>query len=346
MIKSMAAMGLLAHSLKGSGSFELNEPDPFNAPLKPRKLEKGMTVGVIAPASGAWQKEDVRFAIDVVRSLGFRVKEGRHLFDRNQYLAGWDEERAADVNEMFADPEVGAIFALRGGYGTMRILPMLDYGAIRANPKAFIGFSDITGILNAIYARTGLVGFFGPRAMDNFTEYTLAEFKKVLMHPLESAVIGAAPPFEAREGWVDKDNRVTRVAGGKARGRLVGGNLSLLSRLIGTPYEPDFNGAILFLEDVNEAPYRLDRMLTHLWLAGRLDQVAGIAFGKFTGTDDDGNTFSVEEVIEQRCAPLGVPVISGWMTGHVKDKTTVPLGILAELDADGGKLTLLEPAVG
>lgn len=343
LIKTVAAAGMLT-AVPGLSRAAPGTNSP-RAPLKPRRLEKGMTVGLIAPGSGAWDNETVRFAVDLVRSLGFRVKEGKHLYDRNQYLAGWDPERAADVNEMFADPGVDAIFCLRGGYGTLRILPLLDYEVIRKNPKVFMGYSDITALLNAFYTHAGLVGFHGPVALSNYSDYTLAEFKKVLMEPQETAVIGAPPPFEAREGRVESENRITRFTGGRAHGRLVGGSLTLLTRLIGTPYEPDFRNSILFLEDNDEPPYRLDGMLTHLWLAGRLDQVAGIAFGKFTKVDDDGNTFSVEEVIEQRCVPLGIPVISGWMTGHVKDKTTVPLGIRAELDADAGTVTLLEPAV-
>jgi len=343
MIQSMAALGLLANGPRLAGA-EAGD-GAYPAPIRPRRLEPGMTVGLIAPGSGAWDNETVRFAVDLVRSLGFRVKEGKYLYARNQYLAGWDPERAADVNDMFADSGVDAIFCLRGGYGTLRILPLLDYEMIRKNPKVFMGYSDITALLNAFYTRAGLVGFHGPVALSNYSEYTLAEFKKVLVNPLHSTVIGAPPPFEGREGRVEIENRITRFTGGRARGRLLGGSLTLLASLIGTPYEPDFRDGILFIEDNDEAPYRLDRMLTHLWLAGKLQQVAGVAAGKFTGTDDDGNTFSVEEVLEQRLVPLGVPAISGWMTGHVEDKTTVPLGIMAELDADAGTVTLLEPAV-
>jgi muramoyltetrapeptide carboxypeptidase len=197
----------------------------------------------------------------------------------------------------------------------------------------------------AIYTKTGLVGFHGPIAQQNFSQYTLAEFKKILMHPSASSVIGAAPIFDATEGQVEKENRLTRIAGGIASGRLVGGNLTLVCSLIGTEYEPDFRDKILFLEDVGEAPYRIDRLLTQLWLAGKLQQVAGIAFGKFTETTTTGNTFSVEEVIRDRCAGLGVPVVLGFMIGHVNDQTVVPIGIKAELDGDQGKLSLLEAAV-
>ena len=312
---------------------------------KPRRLAPGNTIGLIAPATNMHEDETIRFAGDVVRSLGFSVKEGKHLYRRMQYLAGSDTERATDVNSMFGDDAVDAIFCIRGGYGTPRILPYLDYDLIANNPKVFLGFSDITAILAALQVKTGLVGFHGATAGQNFSAYTLSEFQKVLMHPSPHTGIGQPPRIETRPGFVERKNRITRFTGGTASGHLIGGNLSLIVTLIGTPYEPDFRGAILFLEDTDEAPYRVDRMLTQLWLAGKLQQVAGIAFGKFTKADDDGNTFSLEEVIRMRCEPLGVPVIRGLMIGHVADQTVVPIGLQARLDADAGTLELLEAAV-
>jgi muramoyltetrapeptide carboxypeptidase len=312
---------------------------------KPRRLAKGDTVGLIAPASNAGEDESIRFTVDLVQSLGFHVKEGKYLYRRNQYLAGTDQERAEDVNTMFDDDEVDAIFCTRGGYGTPRILPYLDYDLIANNPKVFLGFSDNTAILTAMHVKSRLIGFHGPNMGQNLSDYTLAEFKKVLVNPSPTAYIGQAPAIESREGFVERTNRITRITGGIATGHLVGGNLSLVATLIGTPYEPDFRGSILFLEDTNEAPYRIDRMLTQLWLAGKLQQAAGIAFGKFTKADDEGNTFSIEEVIRMRCEPLGIPVIRGLMIGHVQDKTVVPIGLPAKLDADAGTLQLLEAAV-
>jgi len=312
---------------------------------KPRRLSAGDTVGLIAPASNVSEDETIRFAGDVVRSLGFSVKEGEHLYHRNQYLAGTDRDRAEDVNSMFGDDEVDAIFCIRGGYGTPRILPYLDFDLIASNPKVFLGFSDNTAILSAMHVKSGLVGFHGINAGQNFSDYTLAEFKKVLVNPSSNSSIGQPPAIESREGSVERSNRITRINGGTATGHLIGGNLSLVATLIGTPYAPDFRGSILFLEDTDEAPYRIDRMLTQLWLAGKLQQVAGIVFGKFTKADDDGNTFSIEEVIRMRCEPLGVPVIRGLMIGHVKDQTVVPIGLQAKLDADAGTLQLLEAAV-
>ena len=313
--------------------------------LKPRRLAAGNTIGLVAPAGPSADDESVRFSIELLESFGFRVRQGKHVFERDQYLAGDDRDRAADVNAMFADDDIDAIFTLRGGYGTQRILPLLDYDVIRANPKVFIGSSDITGILIAMHEKTGLVGFHGPSAGGNYSDYALGEWRKVVWQPAERTRIGAAPPIERRPGLVERKNRITRFAGGAAEGRLIGGNLTIISTLMGTPYEPDFRDRIIFVEDVNEAPYRIDRMLTQLWLAGKLQHAAGIAFGKFTKTEDDGNTFSIEEIIQRRCASLGIPVVGGLMIGHIADKTTVPMGIRARLDADAGTLELLEPAV-
>jgi muramoyltetrapeptide carboxypeptidase len=313
--------------------------------LKPRRLAAGDTVGLVAPASSSLEDEGIRFSIDLVRSLGFEVRQGAHIFDRQQYLAGEDRARADDVNAMFADDEVDAIFCLRGGYGTPRILPYLDYGLIHDKPKILLGMSDITGILTAIHTRTGLVGFHGPNASSNFSAYSLGEFRKVLMQPTPTTSIGEAPPFETAAGNVERSNRITHIRGGVARGRLIGGNLTLISILMGTEFEPDFRDRIVFLEDVHEAPYRIDRMLTQLRLAGKLQQAAGIVFGKFTDSDTEGNTFSLEEVLRDRTADLGVPVIRGLMIGHVNEQTVVPIGIEAELDGDAGTLRLLEPAV-
>lgn len=313
--------------------------------LKPRRLAAGSTVGLVAPGGPAADNESVRYSIELLESFGFRVRPGKFVFERDQYLAGDDDERAGDVNAMFADDSVDAIVTLRGGYGTQRILPLLDYDVIKKNPKAFIGSSDITAILIALHEMTGLVGFHGPSADGNFSDYTLAEWRKVLWEPSGRTRIGEAPPIEARPGQVERKNRITRFAGGAAEGPLIGGNLTIVSTLMGTPFEPDFRDRIIFLEDVNEAPYRIDRMLTQLWLAGKLQHAAGIAFGKFTKTEDEGNTFSIEEIIQRRCGSLGIPVIGGLMIGHVADKTTVPMGIRARLDADAGTLELLEPAV-
>ncbi len=313
--------------------------------MKPRRLSPGMTVGLVTPASNVPEDQDLHTVMDLVRSLGFTAKPSPNLFSRTQYLAGTDRERADDLNAMFADPEVDAIFCVRGGYGSGRLLRYLDYDVIAANPKIIMGYSDITAILNAIYLRTGLVTFHGPIAGGNFSEYTYDQYRRVLVEPAANTLIGELPEFETRPGVVDWENRLTPIVPGSAEGHLVGGNLSLVVTLLGTPFEPDFDGAILFLEDVSEPPYSVDRMLTHLWMSGKLERVAGIVLGKFTDAEYDSNTFSMEQVMRDRFESLGIPTLRGTMIGHIEDKTVLPIGIKARLDVDEGTLTLLETAV-
>lgn len=303
---------------------------------------------MVAPSAAPNEPERIRFAIDTLESLGFKVKPGAHLFDREGYLAGSDTARADDLNAMFADDGVDAIWCVRGGYGASRILPALDYALMQRKPKALIGYSDITALHVAIHRHAGLVTFHGPVAFRAFTPYSLGELKRVLWTGDTPVRLGGPPPFERAEGRVDWENRVATLVPGKARGRLLGGNLCLMSHLCGTPYFPDLRGAILFLEDVEEAYYRIDRMLTQLWLSGALAGVAGVAFGKFTNCNPSPfflQNRPLDDILAERCRALGVPAISGIMVGHIEDQTTLPLGCLAELDADAGTLTLLEPGV-
>ena len=339
----LAASGTLAMGVSGL-SASVHAAAISNT-VKPKRLRPGMSVGLVTPASNVPEDQELHAAMDLVRSLGFSAEPAVNLFSRTQYLAGTDQQRADDLNAMFADTDIDAIFCVRGGYGSGRLLRYLDYDMIAANPKVIMGYSDITSILNAIYLRTGLVTFHGPIAGGNFSNYTYEQYKKVLIEPTQIARIGEPPEFETRPGVVDWKNRLTTIVSGVAEGHLVGGNLSLMVTLLGTPFEPQFEGAILFLEDVDEPPYSVDRMLTHLWMAGKLEQVAGIVLGKFTDGGHDSNTFSMEEVLRDRLEPLGIPTLRGAMIGHIEDKTVVPLGVRARLDADAGALTLLESAV-
>ena len=316
--------------------------------IRPPRLLPGSIVGLVAPSSAPNDPEDIRFAIDTLVSLGLRVRPGAHLFARDGYLAGGDAARAEDLNAMFADDAIEAVWCVRGGYGASRLLPMLDYARLRQRPKAVVGYSDITALHMAINTQAGVVSFHGPVAWRALTPYTLGEMKRVLFEAAAPVRLAGPPPFEAREGLVDRDNRVTTLVPGRARGRLVGGNLCLMAHLTGTPYAPDLRGAILFLEDVDEPYYRIDRFLTQLWLAGSLAGVAGIAFGKFTRcTPSPSNVQNrvLEDILAERGRALGVPTLAGLMIGHVDDQATLPIGCLAELDADAGTLTLLEPGV-
>jgi muramoyltetrapeptide carboxypeptidase len=316
--------------------------------LRPRRLSPGQTIGLVAPSSAPNEPEHIRFAIEMIESLGFRVRPGAHLFERDGYLAGGDAARAADVNAMFADDGIDAVWCVRGGYGASRILPLLDYDRMRRRPRALIGYSDITALHMALHTQAGVVSFHGPVAWRPLTPYTLGELRRVLCEPSAPIRVGAPPPFERSAGRLDLTNRVTTLVPGVARGRLVGGNLCLMAHLTGTRYLPDLSGAILFLEDIDEPYYRIDRFLTQLWLSGRLDGVAGVAFGKFTRCEPSASFVQnrvLEDILAERCRALGVPALSGLMIGHVEDQTTLPIGCLAELDAGAGTLTLLEPGV-
>ena len=320
-------------------------PQPTHALIKPARLAPGQTIGLALPSSPPNQPEVVRFALEMIESLGYLTRPARHLYDRNGYLAGDDFDRAADLNALFADPEVDAIFCGRGGYGASRLLPLLDYDLIRANPKILIGYSDITSLLLAIYSQSGLVTFHGPMVTQTFSEYTLAEFNKLLCDPRVPMPLAAPPAFVSGPGRVQRENRLTTLQPGRVSGRLLGGNLSLVSHLVGTPYLPDLSGAILFLEDVSEPVYSIDRLLTHLWLSGDLRKLAGLAFGKFTEQpqiSEYAQNRILEEVLAERVQALKIPTVMGLMIGHVEDQSTLPLGCQVELDASAGTLTLLE----
>jgi muramoyltetrapeptide carboxypeptidase len=321
-------------------------------PVFPKAMKKGDTVALIHPASPSDGFEANELAVELVASLGFRPKLMPNAGRKTYYLAGDDAERAADLNAAFADPKVDAVWCVRGGYGANRILPYLDYETIRKNPKPFIGFSDITAAHNAIHRLTGLVTFHGPVAGSVMSEFTLAAFKKVLMEGWKGR-IAEAPQFIPREGVVNRNNRVWKLRPGKARGRLVGGNISVFATLVGTPFEPELKGRILFLEEIGEEPCRIDRWLTGFLLTGKLAGLAGVALGKFSdcgpqayepGRDGLG-TWSWQEVCADRFGKLGIPVVAGLAFGHVAENATLPVGAMAELDGDEGTLTLLEPAV-
>jgi muramoyltetrapeptide carboxypeptidase len=301
-------------------------------------------VGLIDPASATFLREDVAIVTDLVEALGFKVKPGAHLMDRYGYLAGRDQDRAADVNALFADREVKGILAVRGGWGSARLLPYLDFEVIRRNPKVLLGYSDLTALLNAVHARTGLVTFHGPVGVSTWTPFSVEHMRRVL---LEGEALTMSNPVELGDLLVPVENRVQTITPGVARGRLLGGNLTVLSALVGTPYLPDFEGAILFVEDVNEQIYRIDRMLTQLALAGILRRVRGVVFGKCTKCEpgEGYGSLTLEEVFDDHLRPLGVPAWAGAMIGHIDRQFTLPIGMEAEIDAARGAIRLLEPAV-
>jgi muramoyltetrapeptide carboxypeptidase len=310
--------------------------------IKPKRLKEGDTVGLVLPASMSFETDPIDRAREQLEAIGFKVKLGEHAYGKHGYFSGTDQERAADVNAMFRDPAIDGIVCFTGGWGTPRILPLLDYGLIRRNPKVLIGFSDITALINAVHLKTGLVTFHGPVGESRIEPWTLENMKRVIM---SSSPIGTLsnPPKEERD-LVPWQFRVSKINGGKARGRLVGGNLTLIAATMGTPYEINTEGAILFLEDVDEALYRIDRMLTQLWLGGKFEKIAGFIFGYCSECPAGGPAFSLGELLAER-APRKVPAISGLAVGHIPRKLTLPIGMQATLDADAGTVTIDDAAV-
>jgi muramoyltetrapeptide carboxypeptidase len=307
--------------------------------IYPPLLLPGDTIGIAAPASPPDKPEIIDQAIARFTSLGFKIEPGKHLHQRTGYLAGSDEERAADINALFADPGVKGIFALRGGYGSCRILPLLDYDTIRANPKPLVGYSDITAMHLAILVRTGLVTFHGSNASSAFEPANIATCQKMLVGKGSRRSPGAGPQvlFSRERDGVSIGKTLVP---GRATGQLIGGNFTCLLRLLATPYQPDFRGAILFLEDTGEKAYRIDGMFTHLRLAGILPQIGGLVLGQFDYEADPQEAPRIEECLQREAERLGVPCVSGAPIGHFPGQIVVPQGVSAELDADAGSLTI------
>lgn len=312
--------------------------------IRPRHLSLGDTLGIIAPASAPPDPKAVDRAMDVLKRLGFRIKLAPNVHKRHGFLAGTDRERASDLMRMFTDKKVDAVLCVRGGYGTARLLPMLDYKVIRANAKIFTGFSDITSLQCAFLTEAKLISFHGPMLVSDFENAAMPEFTlKSFMETL------SGHRTELCKGYSGKTVKTLRR--GIARGQLVGGNLALLCTMVGTRWQPQFKGRILFLEDIGELPYRFDRMLTHLLNCGLLQQVAGIAIGLNADCEDPkakaGAEYrqSLEDVLRERLLPLKIPVVTGLPFGHVPHNGTVPVGIKVELDANRGQLNFCEPCI-
>lgn len=312
---------------------------------KPARLKQGDVVGLVAPAGFVAD----RFGLDelgaTVRAMGLVPKFAPNLLERHGYLAGTDESRAGALNAMFRDREVRAIFAVRGGWGCERILPMLDFRPLAADPRLLIGSSDITALHLAIGARTTCPSLHGPNLASSWNAAAWDSFRR-LVFGAELPVYVAGDAAEDR--LVPRGSRIRTFRPGTARGRLLGGNLSVLSALVGTPFLPDFTGAILFLEDTNEAEYRIDRMLSQLALSGILDRVAGVAFGQCTNCANPGpsySNFTIYEVLEHHFAKLGVPAFQGAAIGHIAGQQSIPVGIATEIDAATGTIRILEALV-
>ncbi|MFT6866397.1 MAG: muramoyltetrapeptide carboxypeptidase [Cyclobacteriaceae bacterium] len=303
--------------------------------IKPPALPKNGTIQLITPAS-ALSRSSFEKTMENMEMLSFKIKYSDNIRVRSGFLSGTDEQRLQDLQNAFLDDTVDAVLCARGGYGSGRLLPMIDYDLIRNNPKIFIGFSDITALLIAFYQKSGLIGFHGPVGASEFNDFTVDCLLDTIQKGKHSKISndGSAPIFA-----------------GTCEGRMIGGNLSILVSLIGTPFDMVYDDHILFLEEIGESTYRVDRMLTQLVNSGKLKKVKGIVLGYFTNCDTNPDdpyfdfSISLDEVFKNRFEHLGIPVAKGFPIGHEAHNTTIPLGIKASLDAEKGQIRMLESAV-
>jgi muramoyltetrapeptide carboxypeptidase len=317
--------------------------DPFKATRMPfssyrlvRQLSQKSRVALIAPAGPLQSSGDLERAISNVHLFGWEPVVGKHVSARFGYLAGTDAERLADLNWALQDTNIDGVWCMRGGYGVMRLLDAIDYDALRVQPKPIIGYSDITALLAAIGRMCSIVTYHGPTARGELTAFSRNSFERALL-------------FGEDSGGTAHGARTIR--GGRVVGRLMGGNLALVSALVGTSYMPDLRGAILVLEDVNEPVYRIDRMLRQLLLAGALDGIVAIAFGQSTGETgadlssegivNGGGRRTLDDVLHELAQVLNIPCVVGLPVGHIDEQWTLPLGALAQLDADATTLHII-----
>lgn len=291
--------------------------------LIPPRLEKGDTIGIAAPA-GPVDAADLDAGLGLLKQAGYKVQMASHVQDKQGYLAGTDPDRLADLHTFFRDRKIKAVFFTRGGYGTLRLLDRLDYALIQKNPKIVAGYSDITALLMAIYVQTGLITFYGPmlRGLDQNNNANWLSLRRLI----------------TSDGPLEMDLKGCRVlAPGKGTGPLIGGNLSMMCHLAGTPFSPSLEKAILFLEDTGEPVYRVDRMLTHLKLTGRLNRLNGVVAGRFK---DCGPASEISRLFSDQFSPLGIPLISEFPIGHGPQNLALPLGPIADLDTQRMTMTV------
>ena len=309
---------------------------PVISSILPKRLQKGDTIGVCAPAGGIKNKSELQDFQNVLAKLGFKTKFSENCTNKFGYFSGTDKERATDFMDLIHDHEVDAVFFLRGGWGCARILTHLNFDSIKANPKVIMGFSDITTLLNAITVKTGLVTFHGPGGNSTWNDYSINSIKELIISAELVTYKNKA-----------SDSPITTYSPGSATGELYGGNLSVLCSLIGSDYLPNWEGKILFIEDVMEEPYSIDRMLTQLKISGILDQVNGVVLGSFRKciAEEPERSFTLEEVFKQHFTNLNIPVFSGLQFGHTRNKMTFPVGTKVEVNTQNKTLSMLAPCV-
>ena len=312
--------------------------DKTTTQLLPNALLRGQTVGIISPSAAITGTMEIT-AKEGMKALGLKVKMGKYYKNRYGHLAGTDEERAADFNDMFADPEVKAIICLRGGSGAARILPLIDYDLVKANPKPLLGHSDVTALQCALFCQAGLISFHGPNGSSSWNDFHINQFQQLFF---EQNLLTFKNEKETAASLDTDTIQIKTLHPGIVDGKILGGNLSVLSNLSGTPYYPDFQDAILFIEDVGELPYRIDRMMSTLKLNGTLGKIKGFVFGQCSDFKPTNGSFSVDQIIEHYILPLGIPAFIGAMIGHIPKQFILPVGANVQLNANLGTITMLE----
>jgi muramoyltetrapeptide carboxypeptidase len=315
--------------------------------IRPKALRPGSTVGLITPSTNVTDPDRLATAMRTINYFGLKPRMAKNAGKRMDDYRISIDERLDDLHSMFRDPEIDALFAIRGGYGSEHILDRIDYDLIHRNPKIFLGYSDITAMHIAMNRHSKLVTFHGPIVLSSFPEYTQRYFKRALFQT--NPIAKVTNPID--DNTLRPEHPLRAVRPGTATGPLVGGNLTLITTTLGTPYEIETKGKILFIEDVGEEPYRIDRMLTQMRLAGKFDGIAGLIFGECEDCHPNDYKpsfalpYTMGEVVQNILGGLKVPVLSGLTIGHTDDQLTLPLGVMATLDADAGILDITEAGV-
>ncbi len=315
--------------------------------IRPEALHSGDTVELVAPSSLVRSTQQITFAKERLAKLGLRIILGKSILKVSGHFAGNDQNRADDINTAFSDNHIKAIIAITGGYGATRILPLLNYDMIKTHPKIILGFSDITALLLAIHHKTGLVTYHGPMPGFAWPTFSADYLKKVLFQKNKVTFHNPTNNNQLNQDIIQTTYRTETIHGGTARGILIGGNLTLVTALLGTPYEPDWNHKILFLEETHEDFYQVDRLLSELQLAGVLNKISGLIFGQCTKCAASADSYGSDRFsdIIRHYIPDDIPCYIGAAIGHNSYNFTLPEGILATMDADQGTISLLQPAV-
>jgi len=315
---------------------------PFISPvIYPPLLKVGDTIGIICPSGAIDEQLSFMLIEETIQALGFKAKWGKHVHDRYGHLAGTDDARLADLHMMFADHDVKAIICMRGGSGAARLLDRIDYNLIKRNPKIFLGYSDITALHLAIHSQTKLITFHGAVGISSWTTDLADQFKHLF---LEGGSMVYTNPIDKGDQIVATQNRIQTITSGTTEGRLIGGNLTVLTSIMGSNYFPDFTDSILFLEEVGEEPYRIERMFCQLRLAGVLSKIKGFIFGQCVNCTPNAGygSLSLDDVLADYIRPLHIPAYQGAMIGHIKNQFILPIGLKIKMDASAGTLVAVE----